>query len=76
MHDPKLPYGTKYCKCPSCGEYFTTVTNFDLHRAGPPENRRCIPPGKLVTEKGKARLRLNAKGYWSRTGGIYLGPNK
>lgn len=73
MTDPKLRPGTKHCKCAECKEYFTTVANFDLHRQGRAQNRRCVYPGDLVDNKGKARLRHNAAGLWAGTGGIYKG---
>jgi len=73
MSDPKLPPGSNFCKCPSCGEYFSNANNFDMHRRGSPTARVCVPPGKLVTEKGKRRLRLNAKGYWVRAEGVFTG---
>ncbi len=71
MSDPKLPFGTNFCKCPACGEYFTNVANFDMHRRGEAEGRHCIPPTHIVSKSGKARLRLNAQGYWARPGGFY-----
>ena len=79
----KLPIGTKYCLCPACGEYFTNVVNFDLHRVWtmPPKgvtrrasDVRCVDPEALVDKNGNARLRRNAKGCWARTGGAYMGP--
>lgn len=57
--DPKLPIGSNFCKCSGCKEYFTTPRSFDSHRKG----GRCIPPAD-------AGLKLNAKGYWHRTGSL------
>jgi len=68
--DPKLKPATKYCQCAACGEYFTNVYNFDMHRAGLGQNRRCIDPAELVNKKGKAQLQRNASGYWARMGNI------
>lgn len=65
----KLPHATKYCLCATCGEYFTNVTNFDLHR----RDGECVYPGDIVNKKGKAKLRKNANGMWARTGGVYRG---
>ncbi len=72
MSDKRLGIGTKHCLCSACGEYFTNVVNFDFHRTGKAENRRCVFPGGLVNKKGNARLRLNARGLWARTGGVYI----
>jgi predicted anti-sigma-YlaC factor YlaD len=71
MSDPKLTIGSNYCKCPACGEYFTNVANFDMHRRGDATARECINPAELVTKTGKRRLTLNARGYWSRPGGFH-----
>lgn len=64
MSDPKLPHGTKYCLCPSCGEYFTSPYAFDLHRAGEPTARHCVHPSKVLDKQRRPRLRLNDRGYW------------
>ena len=71
MVDPKLRPGTKHCKCAACGEYFTVVGNFDLHRKDGPKSRVCVDQSTLVNKKGKARLRRNAQGLWTGVGGIY-----
>jgi len=63
--DPKLPPDTNYCRCPSCGEYFSTVRAFDAHRVGDhrvPGDRRCLAPGGMEARG----LKLNARGYWCR----------
>ncbi len=73
---PKLTIASKRCQCPTCGEYFTNEKNFEMHRSGVYPKRRCVPPGQLVTKKGKARLRLNADGVWTRAEGAYLGKPK
>jgi len=72
MMDTRLGNGTKYCKCSACGEYFTNVTNFDMHRTGGSGKRRCTYPGELVSNAGKAKLRRNATGHWARTGGVFI----
>ncbi len=69
----KLPLNTKYCLCSACGEYFTNVANFDMHRRGEPTARVCLDPAHITSKTGKAKLRLNAKGYWAQTGGAYIG---
>ena len=74
--DPKLPFGSRRCLCSGCGEYFSNVRNFDMHRTGEGKGRSCIHPSKLVTKKGKARLRLNADGIWVRPDPAYLGNQK
>ena len=71
MSDPKLPAGTNFCKCAACGEYFTTVANFDLHRRGDGITRACADPATLLKKDGSARLRLNGKGYWALPGGFH-----
>jgi len=73
VNDPRLRPGTQHCKCPSCGEYFTTVKNFDLHRTGNAQNRRCRDPSTVVNRKGKAVFTRSADGLWARSGGAYLG---
>jgi len=74
--DPKLGFGTNHCKCSVCGEYFTNVTNFDMHRRGTPTARYCVHPSKVTNRWGKAKLHKNAKGLWARTGGAYMGGRK
>ena len=67
--DPMLPHNSRYCKCGACGEYFTAVGTFDLHREGPAEDRRCIYPGDVRRKKsGVPVLAKNEKGYWFRIG--------
>lgn len=59
--DPKLPAYSNFCKCTVCGEYFTSVYPFDMHRIGKHgDDRRC-----LTTKEMKARgMSKNIKGYW------------
>ena len=82
---PKLTIGTKLCQCAACKEFFTTPSNFDLHRVltMPPKgvarrasDTRCVDPASLRDKHGKAVFRKNAKGFWAKTGGIYMGPTK
>jgi len=56
----KLPTGTNYCLCPTCGEYFNSVLPFEMHRAGNPEDRYCLTPDQM-REKG---MDVNKRGYW------------
>ena len=72
MSDPKLKPNTKHCLCSGCGEYFTNENNFRLHRSGDEDNRVCTYPGDIVSKKGKAKLRLNTRGLWARTGGVFI----
>jgi hypothetical protein len=65
MNDPKLPPGTKYCLCAGCDEYFTSEYTFDMHRAGEPSARYCIPPEKVLDKQRRPKLRLNDRGYWT-----------
>ena len=68
MNDKMLPVGTNYCKCPSCGEYFSNEGTFDIHRSGVGRDRSCTAPGSLFNKKGGHRLVLNKRGYWVRPG--------
>ena len=34
----------KRCRCPRCGETFSTVSNFDRHLGGKPGVTHCVPP--------------------------------
>lgn len=54
---PRLPPGTRYCKCPACGRFFGGVSGFDRHRV----NAACVDPASVGLE-------LNARGYWVRNG--------
>ncbi len=65
MSDPKLPFGTNRCLCSGCGEYFTTVANFDAHRKGDGEKRRCVDPSTMRLKNGNARYRITADGLWA-----------
>jgi hypothetical protein len=58
--DPRLPFGSRFCRCSVCGKYFNSAYPFDLHRTGHPEQRRCLTDEEMV---GRGML-LNAKGYW------------
>lgn len=43
------------CKCPSCGEFFSTVSNFDRHRKGEHGQKVCVDPesvGLLIGRRG------------------------
>lgn len=36
------------CQCPNCGEYFSTVSNFDKHRKGKHGvDRHCVDPASV-----------------------------
>lgn len=65
MSDPKLPHGTKYCKCTVCGEYFKSPSSFDAHRVmgicdDQCESVRC----KNIKEMAGAGMSINGRGYW------------
>ena len=47
----KLKIGGSYCRCSACGEVFSGITGFDMHRVGPyDETRSCTPlQGSEVT---------------------------
>ncbi len=53
-----------FCRCSGCGEYFRSVSAFDLHRKSVAGVRSCVPPADLVNRKGERRLKLNDAGYW------------
>lgn len=59
----KLGIGTNRCLCAGCNRMFSTVANFDSHREGIAQNRRCIDPNTLVRVDGSARYRLK-NGIW------------
>ena len=62
-------------KCAVCGEYFTTENNFEMHRrtvSRNPYRRVCLNPGTITNKRGKARLRLNAKGLWASAEGAFI----
>ena len=58
----------KINQCPSCGLYFSTVFNFDMHRIGAFGNgpkgtspeRRCMKPSEMAN----VGLALSHKGVW------------
>lgn len=60
MSDPRLPFYTDRCKCPTCGEYFSSTYAFDQHRKGPITDRRCLTVAEM-REKG---FSVNATGHW------------
>jgi len=60
QNDPKLPPGTRLCRCSVCRLYFNSVKPFDMHRVGPWEQRRCLSEDEM-RELG---MTLNRKGYW------------
>jgi hypothetical protein len=55
----KLKPGGRICRCPTCGEAFSGIKAFDIHRVGVHgENRSCIRLGGsnrhiITTPKGK-----------------------
>jgi hypothetical protein len=55
----------KRCLCPTCGEVFSTASNFDKHRKGDNAvGRHCIDPkmaGMLIRES-------NAGTFWAMPG--------
>ena len=57
----KLKPGGRICRCPTCGEAFSGIKAFDLHRVGmQSEKRSCIRLGgsdrhSITTPKGKTR---------------------
>lgn len=69
MTDPRLPVGSGFCLCSSCGEYFVNDRAFERHRIAVPGIRSfaaCIPVEALI-RKGFQKLELKNNWYW--TGG-------
>lgn len=58
--DPKLKFHRNMCRCPSCGKHFNSVSAFEKHRIGPPENRRCL----TRLEMENAGMSVNKRDYW------------
>lgn len=55
--------GTRRCQCPTCKEFFRSVSGFDRHRVGAyGTGRRCLSPEEMEG-RGMARDRL---GVWAR----------
>lgn len=70
--DPKLPFASNKCKCPSCGQYFGGERAFDMHlgvglRVG--GDRACLPPSSVSDKQGRHLLKLNDRGYWIQSYG-------
>jgi len=51
--------GSQRCLCVGCGEQFSTVRNFDLHR----KNFQCVPPGSIRDKHGRPKLRKKGS-FW------------
>jgi hypothetical protein len=70
----KLKPGGRICRCPACGEAFSGIKAFDIHRVGVhAENRSCIRLGGserhiITTPKGSTKtlvLRTLPRGtFW------------
>jgi hypothetical protein len=60
----RLPEGGKAAHCTACHETFTTPANFDRHRRGPDNNRRCLDP----SEVGLVRVARKDYAAWSMPG--------
>lgn len=58
MSDPKLPHGTKRCKCTVCGEYFASPSSFDEHQKR--RQRGCVHPASVGL--------VPRNGYWGWPG--------
>ncbi len=56
-----LKPGSRRCQCPTCGEYFNSVTAFDRHRVGDFDTaRRCL----TVAEMEAVGFMRNAARFW------------
>ena len=62
--DPRLPPGTRYCRCAKCGEYFLSARAFDRHRIGGSHrvtgDRRCAQTPRMRD----VGLERDPRGYW------------
>ena len=67
--DPKLPVGSNKFQCASCSEFFGGIRAFEIHRAGPHGDRRCLTPSGTSDKHGRPLLGLNSSGYWVRSYG-------
>lgn len=58
------------CRCPRCGSYFSTVSNFDRHRKGKHGvDRHCVEPatvGLVATDMGGELLWKMPRGGYVR----------
>ena len=54
----KVPLGSNFCYCPSCGEFFSGAAGFDHHRAGEHAagTRHCVNPAEVGMKIVKHRL--------------------
>jgi hypothetical protein len=52
--DPRfaVPVTGTRCGCAECGEVFSCVDAFDIHRAGPMSHRICLDPGEVRRKDG------------------------
>lgn len=55
--DPRLPAGSRYCRCAECGCYFGGADGFGRHRA----RFACVSPADLA-------MVMDSRGYWRRSG--------
>lgn len=58
---PELTPYTNQCQCGGCGLFFSTVRNFDRHRVGIGEKRRCRSPIELT----EMNMHVNQNGFWA-----------
>lgn len=53
------------CQCPTCGEFFSTTSNFDKHRKGShDEGRYCVDPESVGLVIGN----VNGNTFWRGKG--------
>ena len=66
--DPKLPPGTNRCLCATCGEYFSGVRAFELHRVTVRVQVRVGGHRGCLGQPGMSQigLRVDCYGYWGR----------
>lgn len=66
MSNANMKLSGNRCQCPTCGQFFNSVSVFDRHRVGsfddPANPRRCLTTRQMLA-KGFAQ---NGKGYWVR----------
>ncbi len=57
---PSLSLGSSRCECAECGQFFSTTSNFERHRAGLYDTgRRCLTPADI-----QAKGLIRKRGVW------------
>ena len=59
----RKPHGNQ-AHCGSCHQTFSTVANFDKHRTGDAEHRRCVDPEAISLRIGVDLIWRGEPGTW------------